>query len=130
MDDKQNVDMSVLAAAAAGAAMANPKVTYDVGDLLDRLGTRIDTGFARREVSLASKADKSDLAAINARLDEHGQEIGRLKDRQREDEAAAQAVTASEKVTTDGRQRRWNLFLSAALVLVSLLSVLSVVLHW
>jgi hypothetical protein len=108
----------------------NPQVTYDVGDLLDKMGTRIDKGFAEVKTLLAGKADKSDLAAINARLDEHGREIGRLKDRQREDEAAQAAVSAAKTTNTDARQRRINIGLSAALVTVSLLGVLAAVMHW
>lgn len=103
----------------------NPQVTYDVGELLDKLGTRIDSGFARIEEKLASKADKADLAAINARLDEHGKEIGRLKDRQREDEASQAAVDAAAKGATDRRQRVINVALSFALVIISALGVLS-----
>ena len=85
----------------------NPQVTYNIGDLLDRLGTRLDSGFASINTKLDNKADKSDLAAINARLDEHGREIGRLKDRQREDEAASMAVSAQRDRARDWR--RWAL---------------------
>ena len=84
----------------------NPKVVYDVGDLLDRMGTRIDQGFATITAKLDNKADKSDLAAINARLDEHGREIGRLKDRQREDEAAQKALEGAQ--TRRASMRQWS----------------------
>jgi hypothetical protein len=106
------------------------QVAWDLAKYLDNLGSRMDSGIARIEAKLDTKADKADLAGINARLDEHGKEIGRLKDRQREDEAAQLAVTAATKATTDSRQRRWNLLLAAALVVVSAFSTLAVVLHW
>lgn len=106
------------------------QVAWDLAKYLDNLSTRMDQGIARIEVKLDSKADKADLAGINARLDEHGKEIGRLKDRQREDESAQAAVTAAAKSALDARQRKWNFALSLALVLVALLSVLVGVMHW
>ena len=93
----------------------NPQVTYNIGDLLDRLGTRLDSGFASINTKLDSKADKSDLAAINARLDEHGREIGRLKDRQREDEAAALAVGNQRDRARDWRRWALEFLVSAAI---------------
>lgn len=106
------------------------QVSWDLAKYLDNLGSRLDSGVARIEAKLDTKADKADLAGINARLDEHGKEIGRLKDRQREDEAASAAVLAAAKVTTDKHQRRWNLMLSTALVIVSFLGVLAAAMHW
>lgn len=93
----------------------NPQVTYDVGDLLDKLGTRIDSGFAEVKTLMAGKADKTDLAAIIARLDEHSKEIARLKDRQREDEVAAQVISNQRDRARDWR--RWALeFIASAVV--------------
>lgn len=106
------------------------QVSWDLAKYLDNLGSRLDAGVARIEAKLDTKADKADLAGINARLDEHGKEIGRLKDRQREDEAAQAAVAASTKTLVDSRQRKWNFFLSAAIAAGSVVGVLAAVMHW
>lgn len=106
------------------------QVAWDLAKYLDNLGTRMDSGIARIEAKLDQKADKSDLAGINARLDEHGKEIGRLKDRQREDEAAQHAVDSAAKIRVDSKQRRWNFALALALVLVSAMSVVGALAHW
>lgn len=102
----------------------NPQVVYDVGDLLDRLGTRLDTGFATLIEKLDNKADKSDLAAINARLDEHSKEIGQLKDRQREDEAAQRALLKVKSSTTNWRRWAIEAVISAAATAGILIGVL------
>lgn len=102
----------------------------DLLSLVDRIGTRLDSGFARIEAKLDGKADKSDLIRIEARLDEHGREIGRLKDQQREDEVAQRAVDDQREKRSTSSQRRWNYALSFALVAVGLLGVLAGALHW
>lgn len=106
------------------------QVAWDLAKYLDNLGSRMDSGIARIEAKLDQKADKADLAGINARLDEYGKEIGRLKDRQREDEAAQHAVDSAAKVRVDSKQRKWNIALSLALVVVSALSVIAAMGHW
>lgn len=117
-DSHQPVDQASLTAAIAAAMTAvSPKVTYDVSDLLDRIGTRLDQGFARVETALVGKADKSDLAAINARLEEHGREIGRIKDQMRSDEAASAAVAAQRAAWRDWR--RWAVGLVVLLAAAS-----------
>lgn len=98
-------------------------VVYDVGELLDKLGTRLDSGFARVEAKLDTKADKVDLATINAKIDEHTKEIGQLKDRQRADEIAQQAVTHAKTESANKTQTLWNIGLAFALVLFTALSV-------
>jgi hypothetical protein len=106
------------------------QVSWDLAKYLDNLGSRLDAGVARIEAKLDTKADKADLAGINARLDEHGKEIGRLKDRQREDEAAQAAVAVSTKSAVDSRQRKWNFLLSGAIAVGSVTGVLAAVMHW
>ena len=122
MADDSKVDPAVVAAFSAALASAGgPKVSWDVADLLDRMGTRLDQGFATLNAKLDSKADKgdlteittkldlkadkTDLTQIHARLDQHGQEIGHLKDRMREDEAAEAAVQKQRDAWRDWR--RW-----------------------
>lgn len=76
----------------------------DLLGLLDRIGTRLDAGFARMEAKMDGKADKADLLRIEARLDEHGREIGKLKDRQREDEAAQGALAQRHTTVIEWRK--------------------------
>lgn len=95
----------------------------DLLNLLDRIGTRIDAGFARVETKMDGKADKSDIARIDRRLDEHGRSIGALKDRQRSEEAAAEAVSVARSHTID--RRRWVIG-TAAVTLAALPTVLAV----
>jgi hypothetical protein len=98
--------------------------------MVDRLGSRMDAGMARIEAKLDHKADKVDLARIETRLDEHGKDISRLKEQIRSQDILNDAVTTQRTAAVDSRQRRINLVLAAALVVVSLLGVLATVFHW
>lgn len=103
----------------------NPQVTYDVADLLDRIGTRLDAGFAEIKVLVASKADKADLAGINARLDEHSKDISWLKDRQRETVLVAETLNVSNAKRGDWRRWALEAAISAAACAGILVGVLS-----
>lgn len=76
----------------------------DLLGLLDRIGTRLDAGFARMEAKLDGKADKSDLIRIETRLDQTDREVGQLRDRQQKDEAAQVALSRSRASTVDWRR--------------------------
>ena len=97
--------------------MADDDVTieYTVKELLGSIQKAVDEGFAGVRASLDTKADKSQIEAITRRLDEHGQEIGKLKDRQREDEAATSALAGARARRVSGRQWLIGAGLTAAL---------------
>lgn len=92
-------DPQITSAIAAAMAAVSPKVTYDVADLLDRMGTRIDQGFSEMKALMTNKADKSDVARMEARLDEHGKKIGSLEDWRKE-------ATAEERAAEKEQSRR------------------------
>lgn len=88
------------------------------GDGLLKLVTdgnaRADQALARIETKLDNKVDKGDLLRIEARLDEHGRKIGQLEDRQREEEAAQQAIAQRRAVWVDWR--KWSVGVAVILV--------------
>lgn len=95
----------------AAYSEADPIVAYRVADLLDRMGTRLDEGIATLLAKLDDKAGKADLAAITARLEEHGKKILAIEERLRVDEASAKAVQAQRDAWRDWR--RWAIGLFA-----------------
>lgn len=102
----------------------DPIIQYSVKELLSNLQTSVDSGFAATRASLETKADKSQVEAINRRLDDHGREIGKLKDRQREDEAATSALSTARQAR--GAWRQWAIsnapgFTLALIAVVTLL---------
>ena len=90
----------------------NPQVTYNIGDLLDRLGTRLDTGFASLNTKLDEKASKTDLATINATLAAHDGRLGKLEAGQAEEKVVAAALLARKDRARDWR--RWALEIAVA----------------
>lgn len=82
-----------------------PFITYTLRELLERIEKAQTTGFAEVKTMMATKADKSDVVRLEGRLDEHGREIGRIKDQLRSDEAAESAVSAQRAAWRDWR--RW-----------------------
>lgn len=100
------------------------KVVYDVADLLDRIGTRIDTGFATLVEKLDNKADKSDLAAINARLDEQSRRLAEVETWQHAKDAAVEAHQDRDE-RDNARRNMWlALAAAAATVVIALSSIL------
>jgi len=108
-DDTYTMDPHILAAISAAAAASAPKVTYDVADLLDRMGTRIDTGFAEVKTLMSNKADKSDLARINATLEKHDSRLDKLEQARAEE----RAVSSDRKSRLSLNQWRFSTWLAA-----------------
>lgn len=100
-------------------------ITYTVKELLNDLKSAVDTGFAGVRASLDTKADKSQIEEITRRLDEHGREIGQLKDQQRVDEAATNALAGAKASRVSARQWLIGILISAAFVVVALLPYLT-----
>jgi hypothetical protein len=85
--------------------MADPdddiEVRYTVKELLSSIKKDQTEGFTDVKAKLDTKADRVDLARINARLDEHGRDIGSLKQwRQTTQDSAAAHQRAAEKFWT------------------------------
>jgi hypothetical protein len=107
-----------------GGVSADPDevvVTYTVKDILADIKKEQATGFARLEQAMKGKADKSDLARIEGRLDQHQVQIDELRKRQDLDDAgnATRAVIRQQRV----EWHRWAIptLLTIALILVGLL---------
>lgn len=75
---------------------------------LDEIAAGQSAGFARIETAMKGKADKSDLAKLEGRLDEHGKQLAELQ-AWRHDREVASGVHAQrdEKVFTR-RQKAWG----------------------
>lgn len=54
-------------------------VAYTVKELLARIEKNQTEGFARLDTSVASKADKADVARLETRLEQHTKDIGELQ---------------------------------------------------
>lgn len=92
----------------------NPQVTYNIGDLLDRLGTRLDTGFASINAKLDGKASKEDLATINATIAAHDQRLGRLETDSAQGQLVASTLAARKDRASDYRRWAMEFLVSAA----------------
>lgn len=90
-------------------------VVYPVGELLAGIRDDMGKGFARVEKGLEAKADKSDVARLNGRLDEHQKQITEL--RQRQDRDDEQTRTRQEIKT---QRRDWHRWLYPTLAAVGL----------
>lgn len=62
------------------------RIEYTVKELLGDLKKEQTAGFARIEVSMSGKADKADVARMEARLDAHGERLGTLEQARRDDQ--------------------------------------------
>lgn len=78
-------------------------IQYSVRELLANLQRALDVGFTEIKASLANKADKADIVRLDHRIDEHGKDIGVLKDRMRDDEAATGALKSARRRSSDFR---------------------------
>ncbi len=108
---------------------------------LQSIHTGMTSGFLEMRTALAGKADKSDvdqlrrqldgkadkadISPLIERLDHHGEEIGRLKDRQRDDESETRALQGDKA----RRSARWKWWIGTSLTLpfgvLSLLQILT-----
>lgn len=106
-----------------------PVVEYSVKDLLNDMRREQTVGFTRLDTKLDGKADRTDLAAVQAELAsvkaEHGAEIGHIKDKLREDEAAHHALSAAKTTTVDKRRWLTNTITSVAIAVIGALSALA-----
>ena len=103
----------------------------EVMEHIDALGTKFDTFVTTNEHRLsvlethnAAQAEK--ISGVLTRLDEHGHEIGTLKDKQREDEAAQKALANSKNAgwTRHSAQIGWAI---SAIIAVG--AILALILH-
>ena len=99
------------------------QVTYPVRELLEQMRREQTTGFARLEVSLTQKADKSDVARMEARLDQHGKElsshdreINSLRQKQREKELTEEVRSQHEERSSTWKRRVMGTLYGVAIV--------------
>jgi ferric-dicitrate binding protein FerR (iron transport regulator) len=104
----------------AARRASDASVKYTVKELLQKLSDEQTAGFARIEVSLASKADKADVAKLEARLDEHGKAIDKLQDFQHELETA-------ERVHESHVTRSWSKLQRVAASVMAVLTLLAMI---
>lgn len=80
----------------------------ELSDSLSALGTKFDAFVTSNEhrltvVEMHQASQAAEMSEVALRLNQHGEEIGKLKDRANQDEAATQALSdARSKVS-----RRW-----------------------
>ena len=111
----------------SAANHATIRETYDLvsdtrqelNERIDGLGQKIDSFVTTSEHRLTvlethQSAQAERLGAIDNRLDDHGRMIGMLKDKQREDESATEAITEQTKA-------RWATHTTAITVAASAL---------
>lgn len=97
-------------------------VTRPLMDEIQGLRSDVSAGFAGLTARLEGKADKADVARMEARLDEHGTQIAELR-QWRHDRETAAGVTARrlDRVLTR-RQKVWGIVGAVALVAATAMS--------
>jgi hypothetical protein len=103
-------------------------VRQEIGAQIANLGTKFDAFVTSNEHRLTILETHQAAEAVRhndvmARLEEHGIEIGRLKDQQRADEAAAKALEDAESTRTSARNR-W--VTGSASVVIALAAVFTI----
>lgn len=93
-------------------------VTYTVKDILAEIKKDQTAGFARIEQAMKGKADKSDLARIEGRLDQHQVQIDELRKRQDRDDE--QTRTRQE---IQVQRREWHRWFIPTLLTIGLIVV-------
>lgn len=90
------------------------QVVYSVRELLDQIKTEQTRGFTQIAESMAGKADKADVARLEARLDHHAKtldghstDIGELQQWRRDREVAADVHQQHNQRTWTFRQKAW-----------------------
>lgn len=105
------------------------KTRAELGERIDGLGDRIDTLVTSHEhrltvVEATQGAHAEQIARHDQRLDELGNEIGTLRDRQRADEAATNAIAAAD--ATQANNRKW--VIATAIAVAGVIATLAYVL--
>lgn len=108
----------------------NIAVTYTVKELLASMQREQAAGFARIETSMSSKADKSDVARMEARLDAHGKaldehrtHISELQIQAREEVRARQAAERTNRWWHTGLAKVGGFIVGLAFVVTAVVTV-------
>ena len=101
----------------AGSAI----VTYDVRDLLADIKTAQTAGFARLEFAVAAKADKADVARMEARLDHQAREIAGVQKWQHDKDVTEAVHGEHEKRSFTFRQKLGAMIATVCLLLATML---------
>lgn len=96
----------------AGRRDTDAVVTISVRDLLTEMRAEQAAGFARLETALASKADRSELSKLEARVDGHADRLDKVEGWQHDRELTV-------NVHTEHQQRAWTLRSKIAATLLS-----------
>jgi hypothetical protein len=106
-----------------------PTISFTVSELLQQIKADQTAGFARMEVKLDNKADKADVASIQSDLAHYGERLGKVEDWRRTIEVSRETNRERAETATTNSQRRWNVVLSAAMVILTGALVLVAVVH-
>ena len=122
-----------------GEHHATIRETYDLvnetrvelNDRIEGLGAKIDSFVTTSEHRLTvlethQSAQAERLGAIDNRLDDHGRMIGMLKDKQREDESATDALEQRSQAHWSTRTTLITVAASAVLAIATILSLFNV----
>lgn len=110
--------------------------TNDEGELVIETSvvSKLDTliqgqseGFARVETAMRNKADKSDLAKLEGRMEEHGRQIAELQSWRHDRQVEVQYQTSQKAMILTRREKLWGAVV-AALTLAALWGAVIVVL--
>lgn len=103
-------------------------VSYTVRELLDRIDRQQTQAFARIETSMATKADKADVAQLKVEMRIHGERLTRVDDRVTMLEAGEhdRRIKADVHVERDQRvltvrQKAWAALSAIALLAATIL---------
>lgn len=107
-----------------------PTISFTVSELLQQIKADQASGFARMEVKLDNKADKADVASIQSDLAHYGERLGKVEDWRRAVEVSRETSRERAETAASNSQRRWNVLLGLAMVvLTGALVLVAVVVH-
>lgn len=101
------------------------EVRYTVRDLLDRIRADQSAGFARIETAMSGKADKADVARLEARLDQHARRLDGNTERLADLEQQQRDQRTTREWWTGRAARVGGSFVGCALVAGNIAAVLT-----
>lgn len=85
-------------------------VTYTVKEILAQIQTTQTQEFAALKSALTSKADKSDIARLEKRLDDHQDRIITLETQEHDEEVASQVHSQRDEKESIWKNKWFRLF--------------------
>lgn len=101
----------------------------EINDSIGALGSKFDSFVTSNEHRLTllethQAAQALQMTEVVARIDEHGRDIGLVKDQLQKDEAAARAVSNVKKGRSTVREKVLTLVLTAVIALGAILALI------